>query len=75
MTCKVERYGDDAPLAGKHPGELKQMRFYCDAPGCEVVADDATIERSGGLRYMGWWAAGGRHFCPEHFSQGGERQW
>jgi hypothetical protein len=74
MTCKVERYNKGAPK-GRFPGELKSMTFHCDADGCNIVADDAEIENKGGLRYMGWWAAGGKHFCPKHFDQGGKRQW
>lgn len=73
MTCKVERYGNNSN--GHAPGELKSMTFHCDAKGCKTVADDDHIEKSGGLRYMGWWAAGGRHFCPDHFKLGGEKQW
>lgn len=77
MTCKVERYGHNgvSVAPGKQPGELKAMQFHCDAEGCEVVADDGEIESKGGLRYMGWYAAGGRHFCPTHKDQGGDHQW
>lgn len=75
MTCVVERWGENGPLNNKQPGELKAMHFHCDAEGCDVVADDAEIERSGGLRFMGWWAAGGKHLCPEHFEQGGKTGW
>jgi hypothetical protein len=75
MTCKVERYGETGTLHGKLPGELKSMKFHCDADGCDVVAEDEEIERQGGLRFMGWWAAGGKHYCPKHFSQGGKTQW
>jgi hypothetical protein len=62
MTCKVEREN----------GALTAMKFHCDAKECDVVADDATIEKSGGLRFMGWWAAGGKHYCPDHYDQGGK---
>lgn len=75
MTCKVERWGEAGKEHGKDPGELKEMKFHCDADGCGVVADDHQIEENGGLRYMGWWASGGKHFCPDHFDQGGKTQW
>jgi hypothetical protein len=74
MACKVIRYGDEAP-EGKDPGHLKEMRFHCDADGCDVEAGDAEIEKAGGLRFMGWYAAGGKHFCPQHKEQGGDHQW
>jgi hypothetical protein len=60
MTCKVEREN----------GALKAMTFHCDAEGCDVVANDEHIEKSGGLRYMGWWATGGKHYCPDHYGEG-----
>lgn len=77
MTCKVERYGHNGVAVdeGAQAGQLKAMRFHCDAEGCDVVADDNEIEAKGGLRYMGWWAAGGKHFCPTHFDKGGKSQW
>jgi hypothetical protein len=77
MACKVYRYGHNGvPVdEGHQPGELKEMIFSCDADGCDVKADDDHIAGSGGLRYMGWWASGGKHFCPTHFDQGGETQW
>lgn len=77
MTCKVERYGHKGvPVEdGKQPGELKTMIFSCDSADCTTVADDKEITAKGGLRYMGWWAAGGKHFCPTHFEQGGKTGW
>lgn len=77
MTCKVERYGHNGVSVdeGKQPGELKAMIFSCDADSCGVVADDTEITNKGGLRFMGWWASGGRHYCPTHFELGGDQQW
>jgi hypothetical protein len=77
MTCTVARYGyNDIPVPeGRQPGELKEMTFKCDAEGCDVTAGDVEIEKAGGLRFMGWWAAGGKHYCPTHFSNGGPRGW
>lgn len=77
MACKVERYGENGVELPKDkvPGTAKTIVFSCDAAGCDVVADDMKIATAGSLRHMGWWAAGGKHFCPEHFAQGGEHQW
>lgn len=73
MTSTVVRWGVNTE--GEHPGKLKEIIFSCDAKGCDTVADDKEIVKSGGLRFMGWWAAGGTHYCPKHFDQGGEVQW
>jgi hypothetical protein len=67
MTCEIIRWGDveDRP-ADKMPGELKLMRFHCDAEGCEVSPSDEEIIAAGGLTRMGWECYGGKHYCPEH---------
>lgn len=56
MSCTVER----------EDGVLKSMTFSCDHDGCDVVKKDDEIESRGGLRAMGWYCAGGKHWCPEH---------
>lgn len=66
MTCRVERYGDDGPLEGKQPGEIKSMSFHCDAEGCEASPADAEIIERGGLSAMGWECVGGKHYCLDH---------
>ena len=69
MSCKVERYGAGAP-EGRLPGEVKSMTFHCDHEGCDVSPTDKEITDAGGLTKMGWFAAGGRHYCPEHHPGG-----
>lgn len=66
MTTKIERYGEDGPLQGRSPGEIKQMTFHCDAEGCTASPTDDEIIAAGGLTRMGWECTGGKHFCPEH---------
>ncbi len=61
MSCTVIRHTE-----GPNAGGLKDMIFTCDHEGCEAQPDDTEIISKGGMRAMGWYASGGRHFCPEH---------
>lgn len=61
MACTVER---------EPTGRMKQLRFSCDAEGCDVSPDEHEIMAAGGLKAMGWDCPSGKHFCPKHTTQG-----
>lgn len=40
----------------------------CDAPGCVVVSPTADMILQMSLFERGWFVAGGKHRCPDHFN-------
>jgi len=66
MTCRVQRYGANAP-PGYTPGMVKSMTFHCDFAGCaRRPPQDIESLAGGGMRGLGWYASGGVHYCPDH---------
>lgn len=48
---------------------IKINRVYCDAPDCEAAGNGAWEERDIATDKAvaeGWFAKGGRHWCPDH---------
>jgi hypothetical protein len=51
---------------------VRELRFTCDAKGCEAHTNDLEIEKAGGLLELGWHrqfnneARRQEYFCPEH---------
>lgn len=41
----------------------------CDVPECTIVSPDAAGLLQKSLFQRGWFVAGGKHRCPEHFHE------
>jgi hypothetical protein len=50
-------------------GHRKYSHIECDAPGCIVVSPTAAELLKQSLFERGWFIAGGKHRCPEHYHE------
>lgn len=55
-------------------GHREYSHIECDAPGCIVVSPTSAELLKESLFARGWFIAGGKHRCPEHFHDDVEPQ-